>query len=305
MTAYYNENNAYCADWLENLIWAGEIAHGVVDRRSIEDVTPNDVKGFTQCHFFAGLGGWSRALRLAGFPDNRRVWTGSCPCQPFSQAGAEEGFLDERHLWPTFDWLIGQCRPDLIFGEQVAAKAALPWIDLVSTDLEAKGYTFGASDLCAAGIGAPHIRQRLYWVADALHIERGPIDEYRQNGRNRQNDGWQETHGQPGTRGEVLRVGDDDDEGLERRSLRASERSDQRALGAPSTISGFWADAEWVWCRDGKWRPFKSGAFPLVTGVRNRVGRISAYGNAIVPQVAAHFIETALEWIDPIEGIDY
>src|SRR5690606_31057001 len=139
-----------------------------VDTRSIEDVTPNDLQGYTQCHFFAGIGGWPLALRLAGWPDDRPVWTGSCPCQPFSQAGKGAGFADERHLWPAFFHLIEQCRPSVVFGEQVASKDGLAWLDLVQADLEGAGYACGAADLCAAGVGAPHIRQRLYWVANAL-----------------------------------------------------------------------------------------------------------------------------------------
>lgn len=90
MTAYYNEIDPFAANWLRNLSDAGLIAKGVVDERSIVDVTPADLVGFTQCHFFAGIGGWSYALRLAGWPDEREVWTGSCPCQPFSTAGARE-----------------------------------------------------------------------------------------------------------------------------------------------------------------------------------------------------------------------
>ena len=57
----------------------------------------DDIAGYTQCHFFAGIGIWSYALRLAGWPDDRQVWTGSCPCQPFSAAGKGEAFNDERH----------------------------------------------------------------------------------------------------------------------------------------------------------------------------------------------------------------
>ena len=88
MPAYYNENNRFAAQWLRNLIAAGDIAPGDVDERSITEVRPDDLRGYTQCHFFAGIGGWSAALRLAGWPDDRPVWTGSCPCQPFSAAGA-------------------------------------------------------------------------------------------------------------------------------------------------------------------------------------------------------------------------
>ncbi|EGW6782950.1 DNA cytosine methyltransferase [Salmonella enterica] len=167
MTAYYNEIDPFAAQWLRNLIDAGHIAPGVVDTRSIEDVTANDLKGFTQCHFFAGIGVWSYALRRAGWPDDRPVWTGSCPCQLFSACGKRQGKDDERHLFPTWFRLISECRPNVIFGEQVASKDGLGWIDDVRDHLERAEYAFAGFDLCAAGFGAPHIRQRLFWVADA------------------------------------------------------------------------------------------------------------------------------------------
>jgi len=167
MSAYYNEIDPFAAQWLRNLISAGYIAPGDVDERSIEDVKPSDIAGYTQCHFFAGIGGWSYALRLAGWPDDKPVWTGSCPCQPFSQAGQRKGFTDERHLWPSFEWLIQQLRPNPIFGEQVASADGRRFFDLLATDLEANSYSVGAADICAAAVGAPHIRQRLWWVANS------------------------------------------------------------------------------------------------------------------------------------------
>lgn len=165
LTAYYNEFDPKAAAVLRELIKAGLIAPGDVDERSIEDVVPAELVGYTQCHFFAGFGVWSYALRRAGWSDDRAIWSASCPCQPFSQAGEGAGFADERHLWPHLYHLIGQRRPGIVVGEQVASKDADPWVDLVQTDLEAVAYAFGAAAFPSAGVGAPHIRDRTYWVA--------------------------------------------------------------------------------------------------------------------------------------------
>lgn len=197
MAAFYNEIDPYAAQWLRNLIAAGHIAPGVVDERSIQDIRPDELTEYTQCHFFAGVGVWSLALRRAGWPDDRPVWTGSCPCQPFSAAGAGAGFADERHLEPDFAWLIDQCRPAVVFGEQVASKAADPWLDLVQVDLEAMGYAFGAIAFPSAGVGAPHIRDRTYWVADSVLPDEerfGPIsvpmESEQKTGRSGNADPW-------------------------------------------------------------------------------------------------------------------
>lgn len=171
MAAYYNEHDAYAAQWLRNLIRGGHIAPGDVDERSIEDVRPDDLRGYTQCHFFAGIGGWSLALRYAGWPDNRPVWTGSCPCQPYSIAavahGGAQGQSDRRHLWPTFSDLIKERKPAKVFGEQVANALKWGWWDQAAMDLEAEGYACASAILRADAFGADHQRKRFYWVADA------------------------------------------------------------------------------------------------------------------------------------------
>jgi len=175
LTVYYNEIDPDLCRWLENLIAAGLIPQGRVDDRSITDVKPADLDGYDQCHFFAGVAGWPLALRLAGWPADRPVWTGSCPCQPFSAAGKGRAEHDPRHLWPVFVGLIAERRPQVVFGEQVSSRLGRRWLAGVYADLEAVGYrvphdeqgNYEFYDLPAAGIGAPHIRQRLFWVADA------------------------------------------------------------------------------------------------------------------------------------------
>ena len=290
--AYYNEYDPYAADWLENLIVGGLIADGIVDRRSIKEVQPSDLKGFTQCHFFAGIGVWSHALRLAGVSDDQHVWTGSCPCQPFSSAGQGKGFDDERHLWPDFFRLIEACQPERIMGEQVASKDGLAWLDLVHTDLEDADYAVRAVDTCAAGIGAPHIRQRLYWVADSNH-----------KGLERRWEPEREcTFEFPaGTSSLAIRLANTDSELNDRRrgarAARRTEYTDSRIInqlddsGRPCPTNGFWRDADWLFCTDGKWRPVRPETFPLVNGAASRMGRLRAYGNAINAHQAAAFIE--------------
>lgn len=326
---YYNEWDKGAAAWLRELIKAGLIPNGYVDERSITEVTPSDLEGFTQCHFFAGIGGWSLALQLAGVPSSARLWTGSPPCQPFSVAGQSLGFDDQRHLAPVFLRLIRECKPELLFGEQVAAAVGKHWLDFVFLNLEDKGYTCGAAVLPAASVGAPHKRDRLFFgaVGNAFGERRDGFNALlREEERQRREGSISEA-----TRtGEISRVANTDDAGPQGRG-GVLERADQQPAGASgvdgeladavreqfnrggasgpgrrtqptdSSISdatnphnSFWSDADWLGCRDGKFRPVRSGTFPLANGVPARVGRLRGYGNAIVPQAASEFIKAFL-----------
>jgi len=409
LRAYYNEIDSKCCAWLAALMEEGWITRGDIDNRSIEDVRPSDVEGYDRVHFFAGIAVWDYALNQAGW-GNRPVWTGSCPCQPFSAAGKRKGIADKRHLWPAFFHLISERRPEHVFGEQVASKDGLAWLDLVQSDLEGAGYVCGAVDTCAAGFGAPHIRQRLYWVADARHAERRSLRPDRENGRDRTHNRWEEVYGLAGTCGEVHKLADATDDGCIERELgdEASEKqassgnksiveqdkrswgndaphagchervadaeehgrperkpfggrsmegvSERRTDGCPigsaigelanshdeglqgrrerrdspgecvagpggmelqngstGPTNGHWQDVDWLFCRDGKWRPTESIAVEMVDGIadclgymridgryslnpliqkgENRVMRLKGYGNAIVAPQAQAFIE--------------
>lgn len=349
MTAFYNEIDPYAAQWLRNLIAAGHIAPGIVDERSIQDIAPDELKEFTQCHFFAGVGVWSLALRRAGWPDDRAVWTGSCPCQPFSAAGAGAGFSDVRHLWPDFAWQIDQCRPAVVFGEQVASKAVEPWVDLVHADMEALGYAFGAVPFPSAGVGAPHIRDRLFWVAQSEHsgcqagepngrLANSNCGGFEPGGEGRkalgygssaqsdsrpggladadggnacaereQRSGQQRQQPKDGRGRELVGLGNT--QGLRREGERLRAGSGMSAGGAsqagdlmrPGPVNGFWRSADWLGCRDDKWRPAEPGTFPLANGAPSRVGRLRAYGNAINAQAAQEFIGAYLDSVSTKE----
>lgn len=457
MVAYYNEIDPFAAQWLRTLITQGHLPRGDVDERSIEDVKPDDLRTYTQCHFFAGIGVWAYALRLAGWDDDSPVWTGSCPCQPFSAAGKAAGFDDERHLWPAWFHLIEHAKPRSVpvFGEQVASKDGLAWLDLVHADMEGAGHTVRAIDFCAAGIGAPHIRQRLWFVADPAskrydgrrtsqtcpksgaqqrperlchvngmadsssarplpstqrsicggekgrgtwnaeperscdargladtksggfgelrsasgksgqpdisdgigivgnafgsglegqcgHGDKGDepgrigetahgyasetsatggmadaddakrrTDDTRRDDSDRQATGRQQGHshssehivsgilayadgGNSGTAG-VQRGGEygqrQEDSGVVRsRNRGIGHNSDGELVGTRPT-NGHWRDTDWLYCRDGKWRPVEPGTFPLAHGATARMGRLRGYGNAINAEAAKAFIE--------------
>lgn len=408
MAAYYNEWNRKSAAALRQLIADGLIAPGDVDERSILDVTYDDIKHYTQCHFFAGIGGWSLALRMAGWPDHRPVWTGSCPCQPFSEAGGRLGLADERHLWPYWFELISQRGDGELFGEQVDAAIRYGWLDLVRNDLEGIGHAIAAVGLPAACVGAPHIRQRLWFVADrtesgrsgrsrGLDCEDGGgtsepgrlrdavdgvgrladasgqrFDQHAQRNGQPQQPGLEAPRGPDvDGRGQLqlgVAQGDAERTGLAQRlglagipgwalgtgarqapvgaSVHADRVADTEcaadrreaecadhfgpegdrpadwssgrrgALDAGSVgdadsqredpfrgistgarvepAGSPWDSAIWIDCRDGKRRPIEPSIFPLAHGVSERVGLLHGSGNAIVPQVAAAFIQEYL-----------
>ena len=258
MKIYYNENNKFAANWLEKLINKKLIPEGDVDRRSIIDVNSDDLKGYDQCHFFAGIGGWPYALNIAKWPKNKQVWTGSCPCQPFSVAGNKKGFEDERDLWPTWFNLIKKCRPSTCFGEQVATAISYGWLDRTSYDLEEQGYTIGTAVLPACSVNSPHQRKRLFFVANTSSIHEKklfPELSYKEI--------W--------------------------------EKQSKRQVGYSCSRS-YWNKAgRHISIYDNKTRRVEPSIPLLVNGFPTRLGILHGLGNAIVPQVAAGFIKAFME----------
>jgi len=324
MAVYYNDADPAACAWLRELIAAGLLPAGDVDERSILEVEPADLRGFAQCHFFAGIGGWPYALRLAGVAEDLPVWTGSPPCQPFSQAGQRKGQDDDRHLAPAFLRLVAACRPELVLGEQVASAGVLgpgggaartategatgwAWFDALATDLEAASYAVAAADLPAAGIGAPHIRQRLFFGAVALELGRlGDSLGAGSQGRIGMPGGADQRAARPaGLAGGLADVngGLARDGCVQRGGQHRCEPQDGEAGGlvegadpaGTDATDGVWRDPDWLLCRDGCWRPVEPGTFPLADGISGRMGLLRGYGNAIVPPLAAEFVMAFME----------
>jgi len=351
---YYNDNDRFAAAWLRELIRDGLIPPGDVDERGIEEIRGGDLQGYTQCHFFAGVSGWSRALAIAGVPATEPLWTGSCPCQPFSTAGKRQGEKDERHLWPEFLRLIRECRPQTIFGEQVASAEVVGteleaafviavqggnyaranklahklfrsrslhywarWIDGIRADMEAEDYSVRFDVLGAHSAGAPHIRQRLFWVGVSNSARSQPWNQaaapmgYGNSTFTASGDGG---------------VADDGSTGLAGRPQQPARQERQAAERGGDT---FWSDAIWHPCRDGKlrripaepdvqslvarcadrlgncWDSIPSEVkkaieeamtlFPLAGTVPGRVGLLRGAGNGLTVPVAAEFIKCCME----------
>ena len=332
---FYNDNDPFVAAWLRELTDHEHITPGTILKQDIAALDPAVLADYDRVHLFAGIGGWDFAFQLAGWPADRPVWTGSCPCQPLSCAGQRQGHADKRHLWPAFYRLIAECRPATIFGEQVAGADGREWLAGVRADLEALGYAVGAADLCAASVGAPHIRQRLFWVAQRGDAERRALEP--RDERDGRDHGRAQAHGEPGACSEVRGLAD-------RHPARLSQRTGNRRIqpeamdpskgqstecngghggleqppldrrqqrwpepggwGAECGRLNVWRASRWHLCPDGKLRRIPTTAtgeaeralFPLFDGLQPaRVGILRGAGNAIVPQIAAAFIRAFLE----------
>jgi len=134
MTAlhYYNEHNPYRAAVLRERMDEGMLPKGVVDERDIEVVPDEDFLGYTQIHLFAGIGGFPLGLRLAGFPEDRRIVSGGFPCQDISNAGKRAGITGSRsRLWREMVRCVRVVRPELVFGGRWCV--AFAWYDRSSS----------------------------------------------------------------------------------------------------------------------------------------------------------------------------
>lgn len=223
------------------------------------------------------------------------------------------------HIEKLYFTLVAACRPEFVFGEQVASAAVLgpvggaartapegaagwAWFDALATDLEAASYAVAAADLPAAGIRAPHIRQRLFFGAVALDPGRlgdglgaGSQGRFGMPGGSDQRAAWPaglagglaDSDGRVAGHGQIQRGRQHRCEPQDGETCGLVEGADPAGTDA---TDGVWRDSDWLLCRDGRWRPVEPGAFPLADGISGRMGLLRGYGNAIVPPLAAEFV---------------
>jgi DNA (cytosine-5)-methyltransferase 1 len=205
---------------------------------------------------------------------------GGFPCQDISVAGKGAGLAGSRSgLWREFARIVKELRPRFVVIENVAALLGRGFGDVLR-DLSSLGYDAEWSTLSAADVGAPHLRKRLfivaYTVGDKLRDEQQrqparPADGIRDEG--------QTVAGDDGAQGVVA-----DSDGRGRCGERIEEHSDEQSASRdlPDRCGerrrGEGARTDW-------WQ-VEPDVGRVAHGVSDRVDRLRALGNAVVPQCA-------------------
>ena len=226
-------------------------------------------------------------LRTAGLiSDTQRIdiLTCSYPCQPFSVAGKKRGEEDPRHLWPEVHRLIrdDRIRPMYVLGENVGGHIRLG-LDTVSEDMERCGYRWRCFSIEASCIGANHRRQRVWWIAEDVEYTNNTRDrtpKRRTNAHREKKDERRQEQSQSRVSRSSEDMADTTTQGLQARNNRGNN-------GKTFTKPRYGS-----WSIEGNWES-EPNVGRVANGVPNRVHRLKALGNAIVPQMA-YYIGTAL-----------
>ena len=237
------------------------------------------------------------------------ILTGGFPCQPYSQAGKRLGREDERHLWPHMLRAIQEIEPTFVVGENV--RGIVNWnggvvFEEVCADLENCGYEVQPILLAAAGVGAPHKRERVWFIAsNPMRIRLQQRKNKREMGGGQEEicrEGYQPSNGIEAN-GEATITPNPNSEGLQRGEINGNFREKERKRE-------FYRDITRQVCN--KWENFPTqppicggdDGLPTeldgITFSKWRQESIKGYGNAIVPQVALQIFK-AIEQFDAIK----
>lgn len=188
---------------------------------------------------------------------------GGFPCQPFSVAGNRKGQTDERHLFPEFSRLVGEIKPRWVVAENVVGILSLA-ADEVCSELERLGYAVGIWNYEAAAVGAPHRRARVFFVAHSTGE--------RSNTRRSKCAGFERSIASIGSGSFISHSTGERREAVEHEARIVGEgQGERKSCTANSASDGF------------DWWSVEPGVGRMVDGISNRVDRIRALGNAVVP----------------------
>ncbi|WP_187260778.1 DNA cytosine methyltransferase [Pontibacter beigongshangensis] len=224
------------------------------------------------------------------------VLTGGFPCQPYSMAGKRLGKEDDRHLWPEMLRAIREIAPRWVVGENVLG--LVNWnggmvFNEVQADLETEGYEVQPYVLPACGVGAPHRRDRVWFVAHTKgYGDRGGLPRMESpDGCQWQSQEYGENHLQPGYNGPFGDAPHPNSPGLQKR-IQPGIRGFSETAGTFERGKLARAFATTDWEKFPTQPPVCAGDDGLpteldgITFPKWRNESIKAAGNAIVPQVA-------------------
>ena len=270
----YNDNERYPCEILDKHIAAGELPEGDIYFGDIESIYNSTFENYTSWHLFAGIGGIPYGLRLGGWHDEWPILTAGFPCQPVSNAGKKLAQADPRWLWPEVVRVLRVVRPAVILLENTPGLLSRGMGDVLR-DLAESGYDAKWRVLSAADVGAPHLRERVWIVAYPISQRHAK----KWNARQRQHTEIVRGGGSmanPENEGNVRRVG--------------THGQDESIAG------GGYHDGTGAKRNDGReWWSIEPELGRVAHGVPDRVERLKALGNAVVPQVVAALVPWILE----------
>lgn len=260
------DNDKFCQAVLKKH-WPNAKIYG--DIRTITNTANN---GLDRCDTKSGMEGeksknieqqWSRRSGWTeGCDWKPDILTGGFPCQPFSQAGKRRGTEDDRYLWPEMFRVIREFKPTWVIAENV--RGLVTWneglvLEQVCTDLESEGYEVQPLIIPAVAVNAPHRRDRVWFIAH-------------RTGEGRTGNGL-EGQGRLGQRS------------------GAGEGKEQSSAGHLPDWNQNWIEVATEFCSVDDGLPAELGDFAC-SKAQHRDGQLKAYGNAIVPQVAAQIMQS-------------
>ena len=211
------------------------------------------------------------------------IITGGYPCQPFSVAGRKKGEEDPRHLWPEYFRLVKECRPTWVIGENVSGHLKLG-LDTVLQDLESEGYAVRPFSISASSVGANHQRERVWIVANSRRTQRqgSKLREKNENEIGEENANLTQ-------RSSSASAADVADTKSSSRHVHEVDTGDgeletQEVFGDGSGFSG-----------ESSWWAVEPDVGRVAHGIPDRVDRLKAIGNSLVPTIPYHIGTAILE----------